>query len=84
MLGDGGEEIIFARVEHRDISGRAWSDDAHNFAANDFLAGAGLLHLVADGDFKSSADEFGDVAIGGVIRDAAHRNRLALFAIARG
>jgi len=33
-------------------------------------------------DFESGADEFGDVAIGGVIGDAAHRNGLAFFAVA--
>ncbi len=84
MLGYGGEEIVFARVKDGDIGGGARGDDAHDFAADNFFARAGLLHLVADGDLESGADEFGDVAVGGVIRDAAHRNRLALFAIPRG
>ncbi len=84
MFGDGGEKIIFARVEHRNVGGGARRDDAHHFAADNLLAGAGLLHLVADGDFESRADEARDVAVGGVVWNAAHRNRLALFAIARG
>src|SRR6266404_1332713 len=84
VLGDGGEEIIFARVEHRDIGRRAGSDDAHDFAADNFFAWAGLLHLVADGNLESRPDEFGNITVGSVIGHAAHRNRLALFAVARG
>ncbi len=83
-VATGGEEIIFARVEHGAVGGGAGRDDADDFAADDFLAGAGLLHLIADGDFESGADEAGDVAVGGVIGDAAHGNGLAFFAIARG
>jgi hypothetical protein len=56
----------------------------HRLALACRLAGARLLHLFADGDFKASADKAGDVAIGGVIGYAAHGNGLALFSIARG
>src|SRR6267378_2081145 len=56
----------------------------HDFAANEFLARAGLLHLIADRDFEAGADQARDVALGGVVWNAAHRNRLALFAVARG
>ena len=45
VLGDGSEEIIFARIEYRDIGGGAGRDDAHDFAADNFFAWAGLLHL---------------------------------------
>src|SRR5260370_14802922 len=84
MLGDRSEKIICARVEHGYVRSRAGGDDADDFAADDLFAGAGLLHLVADGDLESGADEARDVAVSGVIGNAAHRNRLALFAIARG
>src|SRR5258708_8444659 len=84
MLGDRGEKIIFARVEHGRVRSGAGRDDANDFAAYDLFTGAGLLHLVANGDFESGADEARDVAVSGVIRHAAHRNRLALFAIAPG
>src|SRR5260370_38203025 len=69
MLGDRSEKIIFARVEHGHVRSRAGSDDAHDFAADDLFAGAGLLHLVADGDLESGADEARDVAVSGVIGD---------------
>ena len=84
VLGNGGEEIIFAGVEDGDIGGGAGGDDAGDFAADELFAGAGLLHLFADGDFEAGADEAGDVAVGGVIRDAAHGDGLAFFAIAGG
>src|SRR6266850_545555 len=82
--GDRSEEIIFAGVEDGDIGGRAGRDHANDFAANEFLARAGLLHLVADGDFETGANQARDVAFGGVIRNAAHGNGLAFFAVARG
>ena len=84
MRGDGGQKIVFAGVEDGDVGGCAGSDDADDFAADDFLAGAGLLHLVADGDFEAGADQAGDVAVGGVIGNAAHGDGLAFFAIAGG
>ena len=84
VLGDGGEEIIFAGVEDGDVGGGARGDDAGDFAADEFFAGAGLFHLFADGDFEAGADEAGDVAVGGVIGNAAHGDGLAFFAIAGG
>jgi len=84
MLGYRREKIVLAGVEDCSFCGGAGGDDADDFAANDFLAGAGLLHLIADGDFESGTDEAGDVAVGGVIRDAAHGNGLAFFAVAGG
>src|SRR5882762_318937 len=83
MFGDRREKIVFACVEERDVSCGPRSDDAHHFAANEFLSRAGLLHLIADGDFETSANQPRDVALGGMIRDATHGNGLALFAIAR-
>ena len=83
-MRDRGEEIIFAGVKDGDVSGGAGSDDAGDFAADEFFAGAGLLHLFADGDFEAGADEAGDVAVGGVVGDAAHGNGLAFFAVAGG
>jgi len=39
---------------------------------------------ITTGDFEAGANEARDVAVGGVIGDAAHGNGLALFAIAGG
>ena len=83
-MRSGGEEIILAGIEDGDVGGGAGGDDAGDFAANDLLAGAGLLHLFADGDFEAGANEAGEVNIDGVVRNATHGNGLALFAIAGG
>ncbi len=55
-----------------------------DFAADDLFAGAGLLHLFADGDFEAGADEAGDVNFRRRGRDAAHGHGLARFAVAGG
>ena len=83
MLRDRRQEIVFARVEDRAVGGGAGRDDADDFAAHQFLARAGLLHLVADGDFEAGANQPRDVAFRGVIGHAAHGDGLALFAVAR-
>src|SRR6202035_2302299 len=67
MLGDGSEEIVFAGVEDGAFGRCARCDDADYFAADYFFAGTGLLHLVANGNLKSGADEAGDVPVGGVV-----------------
>jgi len=79
---NGGQEIVFADIEHPDVRCRAGRDDANYFPANEFFAWAGLLHLIADSDFETGADQPRDVGFGGVIRHAAHGNGLAFFAIA--
>ena len=66
------------------VGGRAGSDDAHDLAAHQLLAGAGLFHLVADGDLEAGAQQPRDVGLRGVKGDAAHGHGLASFAIARG
>src|SRR5260221_2674245 len=81
-LRNGGEKIVFAGVENGDISGGARSYSADDFAAKEFFAEAGRFHLIADGDFETVADQASDVAVGGVIRHAAHGNGLTFFAVA--
>ena len=66
------------------VGGGAGRDHADHFAAHQFFAGAGLLHLVADGDFVAGAQQPRDVGLRGVIRNAAHGDGLAAFAIAGG
>src|SRR5579859_7638820 len=84
MRRHGREEVVLASVENSAVCSRSRRYDADDFAADDLLARSGRFHLIADGDFESGANETCDVAVGSVIRDAAHRNRLPLFAIARG
>src|SRR5208337_3154798 len=84
IVSSGSEEIVFAGIEDGDVGGGAGGDDTGDFASNQLFAGPGLLHLFADGDFEAGADEAGKVSVGGVVRNAAHGNGLALFAIAGG
>ena len=85
-MGECGEKIIFVRVEGR-ISGGAGGDDtsdfaSHQFCAHLFLGELGIFHLFADGDFETFADEFADVAFGGVVRHSAHGDGNAFFFVA--
>src|SRR5467141_3790938 len=84
MFGDGREEIVFAGVKKRPVSSRTWRYHAHHLAAHELFARTGQFHLIADRDLESGANQARDVAFRGVVRNAAHGNRLALFAIARG
>ncbi len=66
------------------VGGGAGRDDARDFAADELLAGAGFFDLIADGDAIAASDEARDVALGRVIRDAAHGDGRAFFLVARG
>src|ERR1051325_416467 len=56
MAGDRSKKIVLANVEDSEVRGSTGSDDAYDFAANEFLPGSGLLHLVANGDFEPGAN----------------------------
>ncbi len=81
---DGGEEVVLARAHEVGIHRGAGGDDAGDFAADEFLGELGVLDLVADGDAEAFLDEARDVALGGVVGNAAHGDGVALFLIARG
>ena len=76
-------KLFSLRIEERAIRGSPRRDDTDNFAAHQFLARTGLLHLIADGDFEPGTNQSGDVAFGSVVGNAAHGNGLTLFTIAR-
>ena len=77
----GGEKVVFFGVEGG-VGGGAGSDDAGHFAADEFLGEAGVFNLFANSDLETAADQLGDVAFGGMIRYAAHRDVNALFLVA--
>ncbi len=54
--GDSGEEAIFFGVEKRAGSCGAGSEDANDFATNEFFTGSGFFHLFADGDAMACLD----------------------------
>jgi len=72
VFGDGCEEIVFARVEQSAVGGGPRGDDPHDFPADEFLAWAGLLHLIADRDLEAGANQACDIAFGGVVRHTTH------------
>ena len=90
---DRGQIIVLVRAQQMGIRGGAGRDDASHFAAHQLLRRSGFLHLIADGDAIAFVDQARDVALGGMIRNAAHGNGDALvflpgserdFELARG
>ncbi len=75
-----GEKVVLLLAEGV-VEGGAGGEDAGDFAADDLLGELGVLHLVADGNAVALAQELGQVAIDGVVGDAAHG--LRALAIAR-
>src|SRR5205807_7280663 len=71
------EKIILARVQKRDVRRRTRGDHPHDFAAHELLTRSGLLHLIANRNFEPAADQARDVALRGVVGNAAHRNGIA-------
>ena len=82
-LRDRGEKIVFLGTERR-IGRRARRDHARDFTPHQLLGQSRILHLLADGDLESLADQLRDVAFGSVVRHAAHGNGDAFFFVARG
>jgi hypothetical protein len=73
--GVGGEqEVVAGAVEELGVGDRARGDDAHHVAADDLAPLGRLLELLAYRHLLAGADEAGDVAVGGVMRDARHRD----------
>ncbi len=83
MAGDGAEKVVLLRAELR-VGGGAGGDHAGDLAAHQLLGELGVLHLVADGDLVSLADELGDVALGGMVGNSAHGQGDAIDLLARG
>ena len=74
---DAGQKRRLACVEVPGVGQRAGRDDAHDFAADQSLRLLRVLHLLADGDPEALLHQAGDVSVGRVVRDAAHRNGAA-------
>ena len=74
------------RLEQAVLGQRPGGDQADDLALQRRLAGAGLgvFHLLGDGDAEAAADQPGEVGLGRVHRDAAHRDGCALVLAAPG
>jgi hypothetical protein len=71
------QEGGFARVEIARVGQRPGRDHANHFAANQALGLLGILDLLDDGDAETLPHQARDVAVRGVERHAAHRDRAA-------
>ena len=78
--GDGGDVGVRAFVEETVFRNRAGRHDARHLAADDLslLHEARILHLVADGGGLARADEFREIGVKRMVRDAAQRRAGAL------
>ena len=88
-LGQRGEKVVSSCIEQRLLGQRARRHDAHDAALHRRLAGTLLrlgrvLHLLANGDAESRADQLRQIGLGRVHRHAAHRDVLALVLAALG
>ena len=75
---DAGIVVVSGFLQHGALRHRAGRHDAHDVALHKPLGKRRIFHLLADGDFISLCDQPRDIAVGGVIRDAAHRRLLLL------
>jgi len=78
--GDGGgvggdveraEEVVLLLAEGG-VKRGAGGEDAGDLAADDLFGELGVFHLLTDGDAEAFAQESLEVALGGVVGDAAH------------
>ena len=72
-----GQQVVTALIEQCFITDRAGSNDAGNLALDRALAGGRIANLLTDDNRLAQFDQLGQIALGGMERDAGHRNRLA-------
>ena len=71
------QEVVGGARQVGAVGQRAGRHHAHHVAVEQLLARASALHLLADGDLLAGLHQPRDVAVGRVVRDAGHRDRLA-------
>ncbi len=76
--------VVLVRAQQRRFGRRSRRHHARHFALHQLLARPRFLHLIADGHAIAFLDQPREIAVGRVIRHAAHRNGLPFFFIARG
>src|SRR5579875_3049734 len=88
-LGKAGEVIVPVRFEDPVLGHGAGGDDAHDRALERAFAAAppgfrGILDLLADRDLETGANQPGEIDLGGMHRNPAHRDIGALVPAAPG
>jgi len=77
VQGHGAEIMIARRIELIGREGRARAENSRELAPDEF-AGFRRLRLVANGNFLTGRQQFGDIVVGRVKRNSGHRGFLAL------
>ena len=75
-LINGGDVVVARIVKQGDVSYGACRDDLGDFSFDD-LAGLRLCCLLCNSDSFACFDEFGDIALGCVVRHTTHRDVIA-------
>ncbi len=83
MPGERGEEIILLR-SHLRVDGGAGGEHPRDLAPHQLGRQLWIFHLVANRHLVALADELGNIALGGVVGNAAHGNGNAFFLVAGG
>ncbi|MCY1421320.1 hypothetical protein D9M71_369710 [compost metagenome] len=74
---DSGDQVVPALVEQRLVTHRPRRDDAYHLPLHRPFAGGRVADLLADHHRFAKLHQFCQVTLGGVVRNPAHRNRLA-------
>jgi hypothetical protein len=66
------------------VNRSAGTHDARHLALHQLFGKARVFHLVTDGHAETLAHQARNIGLGGVVRNTAHRDGLALLLIPRG
>ena len=75
------EKVILLIGEQVGLNERARGNHTDDVPSNQSLCKRGIFHLLADCDLIPFLDEFSDILVNGVERNAAHRGALLLAAV---
>ena len=76
------EKIVFAGRQDVGVGDSAGRDDARDFALHELHTFLRRFHLIADGDLVAFPEQAGDVAVGSVIGNTAHRHGIVAILVA--
>ena len=83
-VDDGEQEIVLAGREDVRVGNRSRCDDASHLAFHELHSFLDGLHLIANGNLVSLAQQPRDVAVCGVIGNSAHGNGIVAVFVASG
>ena len=72
LESEAAQVVVLLDFQHVLAEGDARRDDFRHPALDEFLRELRVLQLVADGDLETGADQFCEVILDGVVREAGH------------